>query len=101
MVLNENDAKGDLRVQLRYFAPQSCLRVWHAAPLADEISQAALMSGTEVQFPTAQTSGQSGTCKNWFTSIRPRSFAQGSEEISGLGTVPAVHTKVRHGIGTS
>src|SRR6266576_492851 len=58
------------------------------------------MSGTNVQSPTAQTSGQSGTCKNWFTTIRPLSFAQGSEEISGLGTVPAVHTKVRHGIGT-
>src|SRR5205807_7818588 len=46
------------------------------------------------------TLGQSGTCKNWFTTIRPLSFAQGSGEISGLGTVPAVHTSVRDGIAT-
>src|SRR6266853_1318048 len=58
------------------------------------------MSGTNAQSPTAQTLGQSETRKNWFTSIRPRSFAQGSEEIMGLGTVPAVHTKVRDGIET-
>src|SRR2546430_4956219 len=59
------------------------------------------MSGTNAQSPTAQTLGQSGTPKNWFTSNRPRSFAQGSEEMMGLGTVPAVHTKVRDGIETS
>src|SRR5438477_13116303 len=58
------------------------------------------MSGTNAQSPTAQTLGQSGTPKNWFTSNRPRSFAQGSEEMIGLGTVPAVHTKVRDGIET-
>src|SRR5882724_5020050 len=58
------------------------------------------MSGTNAQSPTAQTLGQSGTPKNWFTSNRPRSFAQGSEEMMGLGTVPAVHTKVRDGIET-
>src|SRR5437763_10208497 len=58
------------------------------------------MSGTNAQSPTAHTLGQSGTCKNWFITIRPLSFAQGSGEISGLGTVPAVHTSVRDGIAT-
>src|SRR5205809_1190018 len=58
------------------------------------------MSGTNAQSPTAQTLGQSGTRKNWFTTTRPRSFAQGSEKMRGLGTVPAVHTKVRVGIET-
>ena len=43
------------------------------------------MSGTNAQSPTAHTSGQSGTRKNSFTSNRPRSFAQGSEAISGTG----------------
>src|SRR5260370_39801815 len=58
------------------------------------------MSGTNAQAPTAQTLGHSGTRENWSTSNRPRSFAQGSEEMIGLGTVPAVHTKVRDGIET-
>src|SRR5213593_3680754 len=58
------------------------------------------MSGTNAQSPTAQTSGQSVTRRNSLTRIRPRSFVQGSERIRGLGTVPAVHTKVRDGIAT-
>src|SRR6266853_1222240 len=58
------------------------------------------MSGTNAQSPTAQTSGQSGTRKNWSTRIRPRSFPQESGRIRGLGTVPAVQTKVRDGIAT-
>src|SRR5260370_42715362 len=58
------------------------------------------MYGTNAQAPTNKTLGQSGTPKNWFTSNRPRSVAQGSEEMMGLGTVPAVHTKVRDGIET-
>src|SRR5438552_16360365 len=57
-----------------------------------------LMSGTNAQSPTAQTLGQSGTCKNWFTSSRPCFFGHGSEKMSGLGTAPAVHTKLRVGI---
>src|SRR5260370_10242919 len=58
-----------------------------------------LVLGTSPQSPTAQTPGQPGTCKNSFTSTRPRSFSQGREETSGLGTVPAVHTRVLAGIG--
>src|SRR5579859_5442057 len=58
-----------------------------------------LASGTNPQSPTAHTPGQPGTSKNWFTKTRPHSFLQGSEETSGLGTVPAVHTKVLAGMG--
>src|SRR5882672_615345 len=58
-----------------------------------------LMSGTNPQSPTAQTPGQPGTCKHSFTSTRPHSFSQGREETNGLGTVPAVHTRVLAGIG--
>src|SRR5690348_1651534 len=57
-----------------------------------------IASGTNAQSPTAHTPGQPGTPKNWFTNTRPHSFAQGREETNGLGTVPAVHTKVLAGI---
>src|SRR6266480_5531832 len=92
--------KDDLGVPPRCSARQLCLRVWRVARLVDEISRGFLVSGTNAQSPTAQTSGQSGTRKNWFTTNRPRSFAQGSDEMMGLGTVPAVHTRVRDGIET-
>src|SRR5207302_3889715 len=59
-----------------------------------------VMSGTDAQCPNAQKFGHSGTPKKWSTSNRPCSFSQGSEEMRGLGTVPAVHTKVRDGIET-
>src|SRR5262249_329185 len=54
-----------------------------------------LMSGTNAQSPMAHTLGQSGSCKNWFTTNRPFSFELGIDDMSGLGTMPAVQTKVR------
>src|SRR5437868_4863513 len=100
MVLNENDFKAP---------PESTAAILYATTLPSRMACCAvggwdlpgvLMSGTNAQSPTAQTLGQSGIRKNWFTSNRPRSFAQASEETMGLGTVPAVHTKVRDGIET-
>src|SRR5207244_612426 len=94
MVLNENDFRG---------RPKNPAAIFCATTLPSRMACCAvggcdcpgfLISGTKAQSPAAQTSGRSQTCKNWFTTIRPRSFEQGSEEISGLGTVPAVHTRV-------
>src|SRR5467141_5100614 len=100
IVLNENDFKGRSESDAAIFCATMFPSRMACCAVRGCDFPGFLISGTNAQAPTAQTLGQSGTLKNWFTSNRPRSFAQGSDEMMGLGTVPAVHTRVRDGIET-
>jgi hypothetical protein len=98
IVLNENDFKGRSESDAAIFCATMFPSRMACCAVRGCDFPGFLISGTNAQSPTAQTLGQSGTCKNWFTSSRPCSFGHGSEKMSGLGTAPAVHTKLRVGI---
>src|SRR2546430_2362573 len=76
IVLNENDFKGRSESEAAIFCATMFPSRMACCAVRGCDFPGFLISGTNAQSPTAQTLGQSGTCKNWFTSSRPCSFGQ-------------------------